>query len=54
MQIRYGGDRYDPFAEEDEEDDALMGVRMLRKMAEEVTHIYALGVNTTHIYFARK
>ena len=38
-------------AEEDEE--LLMGVKMLEKLSEIVTHYYSLGFNTVHIFFER-
>ena len=54
IQIRYGGQKYNVFDGDEEDEDALMGVRMLEKLAEDVTYVYAVGVNTIHIFFLRE
>lgn len=53
LRIRCAGVRYDPFADTSGEE-ALMGVRMLRKMASSVNYTYAFGTNTINIEFEKK
>lgn len=56
IRIRCAGIRYNPFEdEEDEEDeDFMMGISMLKKMAETVHYTYSLGMNTMNIMFEGK
>ena len=52
IRIRYAGIRYNPFDKNtDDDDDFLMGVAMINKMAEIVTYTYSLGMNTINILF---
>ena len=50
IRIRCVGIRYNPFEDSDDED-LLMGVKMISKMADVVTYTYALGMNTINIVF---
>ncbi len=54
VRIRCAGKNYNPFDEElIEEDEELMGIMMLKRMAELVHHSYTLGMNTINITFDR-
>ena len=50
IRIRCAGIRYNPF-EADDEDDFLMGVNMIEKIAEIVTYNFSLGTNNLNIMF---
>ena len=50
IRIRYAGKRYNPF-EDEEDEDFMMGIVMLQKMAEVVHYTYSLGMNTMNILF---
>ena len=51
LRIRYAGQSYDPFEDTESDMDFLMGINMLKKMAEIVRHSYTLGTNTLNIMF---
>lgn len=52
IRIRSAGDRYNPFEQSElEEDDFYMGIMMLKRMAEEITYSYTLGMNTIYLRF---
>ena len=51
LRIRYAGQSYDPFEDTESDMDFLMGINMLKKMAELVRHSYTLGTNTLNIMF---
>jgi len=51
IRIRCPGKNYDPFRDEDSDEDFLMGINMINKMAETTTHIYTLGMNIITIIF---
>ena len=51
LRIRCAGQSYDPFADDDSDDDFLMGINMIRKMSDTTTHIYTLGMNIITIIF---
>jgi Na+-driven multidrug efflux pump len=52
IRIRCAGVRYNPFAQDvEEEDDFLMGVTMIRKMSEVINYNYLLGTNNLLILF---
>ena len=53
IRIRCAGRIYDPFEDEDSDEDFLMGIKMLKKMADEATHTFTLGFNTISIVFRR-
>ena len=53
IRIRCAGKNYDPFQDQDSADDFLMGVRMLKKMADVTVHTFTLGFNTINIIFRR-
>ena len=54
IRIRCAGIQYNPFEEENEpDDDFLMGVNMIQKLAEVVTYTYSLGMNTINILFEK-
>ncbi len=53
IQVRYSGEKYNPFEGDEEDEELLMGVQMLEKLSEIVTHYYSLGFNTIHIFFER-
>ncbi|MBP5166881.1 MAG: hypothetical protein ILP09_06445 [Oscillospiraceae bacterium] len=53
IRIRCAGRNYNPFEDDDPEDDFLMGVRMLKKMADVTTHTFTLGTNSINIIFGR-
>ena len=52
VRIRCAGKKYDPFTDEDSDEDFLMGINMLNKLAETTTHIYTLGMNIITIIFS--
>ena len=54
IRIRCAGSRYNPFEDEDSDDDFLLGIHMLKKMAHAVNHTYTLGMNTINIIFPFK
>lgn len=51
IRIRFAGKRYDPFTDDDSDEDFLMGIKMIYKMADTTTHIYTLGMNIITIIF---
>lgn len=52
IRIRCAGVRYNPFAQDvEDEDDFLMGVTMIRKMSEVINYNYLLGTNNLLILF---
>lgn len=51
VRIRYGGPVFDPFHDEQADDDMLMGINILNKLADTTTHIYTLGFNVLTIIF---
>lgn len=51
LRIRCTGVKYNPFEDSDSDEDFLMGIVMLHKMAQVVTHSYTLGMNTINILF---
>ena len=53
IRIRCAGKIYNPFQDRDSDDDFLMGIKMLQKMADEVFHTFTLGFNTISIIFRR-
>ena len=53
IRIRCAGVRYNPF-EDSGDEDLLMGVRMINKMADIVTYTYSLGMNTINIVFDKE
>ena len=53
IRIRCAGKNYDPFQDQDSDDDFLMGVAMLKKMADVSIHTFTLGFNTINIIFRR-
>lgn len=53
IRVRCAGKRYDPFSDK-AEDDFLMGIDMIRKMAQSVNYTYSLGMNVINISFERK
>jgi Na+-driven multidrug efflux pump len=54
IRIRCAGKNYDPFTDKDSDEDFLMGINMIHKMAEATTHIYTLGMNIVTIIFPDK
>lgn len=53
VQLRCAGRKYNPFDEPDTDDDMLLGIMMLRNMADGVNYTYTLGMNTISITFDR-
>lgn len=53
IRVRCAGRNYNPFEDDDPDDDFLMGVRMLKKMADVTTHTFTLGTNSINIIFGR-
>lgn len=53
IRIRSAGEDFNPFAPEYEDDDDMMGVQMMKRLASDVTQSHALGMNTIHIFFDR-
>ena len=53
IRIRCAGKRYNPF-EDEQDEDFMMGVVMLKKMAEAVYYTYSLGMNIMNILFEGK
>ncbi|MCR5303931.1 MAG: hypothetical protein K6E33_05150 [Lachnospiraceae bacterium] len=51
VRIRSTGDDFNPFSPEYEDDEDMMGVKMIEKLAVDVTQSHALGMNTIHIFF---
>ena len=51
LRIRYVGQSYNPFHDEDSDEDFLMGINLLRKLSDVTTHTYSLGMNTLNILF---
>lgn len=52
IRVRLGGIKYNPFDKDNEEDDDfLMGINMLEKMADVITYTYTLGLNNLSIVF---
>lgn len=50
IRIRYAGKLYNPFAHSaDEDEDMMMGVSMLEKMAEDTNYIYSFGMNIINV-----
>ncbi len=50
IRIRYAGRRYNPFEQAGhEDDDFMMGVAMMEKMAEVVNYTYSLGMNIINV-----
>lgn len=55
IQIRYVGEFYNPFEDEEKgENEDMMGVVMMEKLATMTDHYYALGINTIHLFFAKE
>jgi len=53
IRIRCAGIRYNPF-EDSGDEDLLMGVQMINKMADAVLYTYSLGMNTINIVFGNE
>ncbi len=53
IRIRCVGKNYDPFTDKDSDDDFLMGINIINKLAETTNHIYTLGMNIITIIFER-
>ena len=53
IRIRCAGKNYDPFQDQDSDEDFLMGVHMLTRMADVAVHTFTLGMNTINIIFRR-
>lgn len=53
IRIRCAGVRYNPFEDAGDED-FLMGVKMINKLADAVTYTYSLGMNTINIVFGNE
>ncbi|MBR3241951.1 MAG: hypothetical protein IKF90_04520 [Parasporobacterium sp.] len=51
IRIRCTGKNYNPFEDSDSDEDFLMGILMLKKMCQAVTHTYALGMNTINLIY---
>ena len=51
LRIRYAGLSYNPFSDEESDEDFLMGINLLRKLSHVTTHTYSLGMNTLNILF---
>ncbi len=51
VRLRCAGKSYDPFADRDSDEDFLMGVNMIRKMADSTGHSYIFGMNIITIIF---
>ena len=54
IRIRCAGRRYNPFEDDESDEDALLGIRMLEKMAGATSYAYTLGMNTIGIVFDRE
>ncbi|MBQ9483105.1 MAG: hypothetical protein IJU82_02850 [Ruminiclostridium sp.] len=54
IRIQCAGKNYDPFKDNDADDDFLMGINMIKKMADATTHIHTLGMNIITIIFPDK
>ena len=54
LRIHYAGKSYDPFKDNDADDDFLMGINMIKKMSEATLHIHTLGINIITIIFPEK
>ena len=55
IRIRSAGGRYNPFEQSElEEDDFYMGIMMLKRMANEITYSYTLGMNTICLNFGQR
>lgn len=55
IRIRCAGKRYNPFGPHSkEEDEAMMGVELLKKMARDIDFVYSLGMNVILISFDKK
>lgn len=52
IQFRYAGKPYNPF--EDESEDVMFELRIIKKLGEEFRHNYALGMNTINFCFLPK
>ena len=53
IRIRCAGQNYNPFQDQSSDSDFLMGVEMLKKMADVTVHTFTLGFNTLNIIFGR-
>ena len=53
IRIRCAGQNYDPFNDQTSDRDFLMGVEMLKQMADVTMHSFTLGFNTLNIIFRR-
>ena len=51
LRIRCFGSNYDPFNDTESDDDFLMGITMIKKMADVTRHTYTLGMNIINIIF---
>lgn len=51
IRVRVSGARYNPFEIDDEDDDFLMGIRIIDKLSDAVTYTYTLGLNNINILF---
>ncbi|MCR5451389.1 MAG: polysaccharide biosynthesis C-terminal domain-containing protein [Lachnospiraceae bacterium] len=51
INVRCAGFSYNPFEDTESDDDYLIGIDMLRKMAEIIKYSYTLGLNTISIMF---
>ncbi len=51
IRIRCTGKNYNPFEDSESDEDFLMGILMLKKMCQAVTHTYALGMNTINLIY---
>ena len=51
IRIHCAGRNYDPFKDTDADEDFLMGINMIKKMADATLHIYTLGINIITIIF---
>ena len=51
IRIRCAGQSYNPFDDQTSDSDFLMGVEMLKQMADVTLHSFTLGFNTINITF---
>ncbi len=51
LRIRCFGTNYDPFNDDSSDEDFLIGINMIRKMADVSEHTYTLGMNIINIIF---
>ena len=51
VRLRFTGKKYDPFTDKESDDDFLMGINMINKLADTTTHVYFFGMNHLTIIF---